>query len=252
MARATQTEDFWRDEFDILPEDESALQEHFIQQGTPLTTDEVARFLMERRLLGKKKRRSGETGRKYDPTERYEVGESIIFPALAGEVGEVVGMREGQNERYNQFQVLQVHFAELEAQREFAAELEAAPSRLAQLGDEPLLDADELYERFGGYVRDIADHALEASGSFINQGASWLPQFMLVALHEGHANIAEAMIDITSEAMPTAEVLKELPVTEEATDAVKQFSLNHLLSRDPRFVNVGTEEQPVWHLARLR
>ncbi|MBA3530625.1 MAG: hypothetical protein H0T73_01705 [Ardenticatenales bacterium] len=252
MARATQTEAFWRDEFDILPEDEVAIQEYFIQQSAPLTTDELARFVMERRLSGKKKRRTGEKGRKYDPTDRYEIGEELIFPALAGEIGEVVGVREGQNERYNRFQVLQVHLAELNQQREFAAEMEAPPGRMAQQGDEPEMEFEELYERFGRYARDIVEAALEASDSFINLGAAWLPQFMLVKMHEGHANIAEAMIDITSEAMPTAELLKELPITEEAADAIKQFSLNYLLSQDPRFVNVGTETQAVWHLARLR
>jgi hypothetical protein len=252
MARATQTETFWRDEFDILPEDEVALQEYFIQQNAPLTTDELARFLMERRLSGNRRRKSSETGRKYDPTERYEVGEAIIFPTLAGEVGEVVGVREGQNDRYDRFQVLQVHFPELNQRREFAAELEAAPSRLAQLGDEPLMEFDELYQRFGGYAREIVDAALEASPSFINLSAAWLPQFMLVKLHEGHANIAEAMIDIVGDAMPTGEILKELPVTEDATEAVKEFSLNYLLAQDPRFVNAGSEAKPLWHLARLR
>jgi hypothetical protein len=249
MPRATQTEEYWRDEFAIWEEDETALQEHFIQQGRPLDTETLVRTIMEWRTQTEKG--AQESNGRYAPTASYEIGQKIVFPALDDEVGEVVGVREGRNERYGPFRVIQVRFGAQQEMREFAAELDLAEAQRFQAGEDAPMTLEELRERFGLYAAEQVEVALRQSDNFVRFGPRWLPRLMLVSFHDGHCNIAEAMIDITGEPMPPSELLVEMPIEEAASDEVKQFSLNIALSGDDRFNNVGTEETPLWYLPRL-
>jgi hypothetical protein len=249
MPRATQTEEYWRDEFALWEEDETVLQEYFIQQGRPLDTPTIVRKVMEWRAQGEKGAQAS-NGR-YDPTATYEMGQKLVFPALDDEVGEVVGLREGRNERYGPFRVLQVRLGPQQEMREFAAELDPAEAERFPTGGEAPMSLDELLERFGSYVTEQVEVALSQSDNFVRFGSHWLPRLMLVNFHDGHCNIAEAMIDITGEPMSPSELLVEIPIEEAAGDEVKQFSLNIALSGDDRFSNVGTEDAPLWYLPRL-
>lgn len=252
MPRAIQTEAYWRDEFAVTEEDEVQLQEYFMQQARPLDSETISQRLISQRLEGgSKKRRRAADGRPYDPSEGYEVGHTILFPALEGEMGEVRGVREGNNPRHEPFEVIEVYFPELDETREFATKLAAGTLRLAALQLEPELSPEEVVARFGDQVQAEVAEMLEYSDDFLQVGGRWLPRLMLVHFHEGHANIAEAMVDIMGEPMSPAELLKELTIDEEASAAVKEFSLNHLLQQDERFINVGSEDAPLWHLKRL-
>lgn len=250
MPRATQTEEFWRDEFDVREADETALQEFFIQQGKPLPADAIARQLMERRVGTIRRGSAGDNG-SYSPTSQYEVGQTIAFPLLDQGSGEVVGIRPGENDRYGSFDVIQVRFDGEEKAREFATNLDNYTLGMPGESQEPELSAEELYALYGPYVLESAEWALSRSANFTRLAGQWLPTVMLVTFHEGHLNIADAMIDVIGEPMGADELLPELSVEEEASDEVKRFSLNHALSRDSRFVNNGTEEQPRWFLRRL-
>jgi hypothetical protein len=249
MARVAQTEEYWRDDFTIEPRDETTLQEYLLQHGTPLTTDEIAHYLMDRQLSPVKRARRGGNGA-YAPTESYEVGDELTFPLLDGLVGEVVESRPGRNERYGEFSVIRVRFDELGEAREFATGLREGVLQMAGSA-ESWMEPEEIVARFSPYVQETVEETLGKSDSFVRFGPYWLPRLMLVDFHEGHRNIAEAMIDITGEAMTPVELLTEIPVEDEASSEVKQFSLNYALSRDARFTNVGTALNPRWFLSRL-
>jgi hypothetical protein len=249
MARETQTEEYWRDDFTITPADENTLQEYFLQQGSPLSTQEIATYLMERQLsAGKRARRASKST--YAPTETFEVGAELTFPLLDGQVGEVVGTRAGRNPRYGEWNVIQVRFDDSYPTREFAVGLQEGILQSAGTA-EPWLEPDEIVARFSPYVRETVEETLGKSSNFVRLGAAWLPRLMLVDFHEGHRNIAEAMIDITGEPMSPAELLTEIPLDEDGSDDLKQFSLNYALTRDERFSNVGTDAEPRWFLPRL-
>jgi hypothetical protein len=213
--------------------------------------EELARFLMER-LHAKRLKGVEESNGRYSPTSAYEVGDKLLFPSVEDEVGEVVGVRAGENQRYGEFRVIQVRFPEQGETREFASELSPDFAHLLAVVENPPLNVKELFSQFGSYATAEVEAALEASDNFVQVGTNWLPKLMLVNFHEGHLNIAEAMIDITGEPLPTSELLKEISIEEEATDAVSRFSLDYLLSHDARFTNAGTATEPLWHLARLR
>jgi hypothetical protein len=75
-----------------------------------------------------------------------------------------------------------------------------------------------------------------------------LPRALLVEIHEGHLNIAEAMIDMVGSSLSPQELLPELEIASNLSDAIKTFSLNYVLAQDNRFKNVGSELEPKWEL----
>lgn len=250
MPRATQTEEFWRDDYSLTEQDESDLQEYFLQRGIPLSPDEIARQLVVGKV-GDGGQGDGASNGQYSPIHRYEAGQKVSFPSLEGEMGEILETRAGHNPTHGAFTVLRVRFAARNETREFASEVQDFVLREVGESNEPLLSAAEIYERFGPYVLESVEWALSRSRNFVRYGGRWLPTLMLVTFHEGHLNIADAMIDVMGTAMTPIELLTEMPASEEAGDEVKRFSLNHTLARDKRFVNQGTDEQPHWYLARL-
>jgi hypothetical protein len=249
MPRPTQTEKYWRNEFELTAEDETDLQEDFFLQNCPLSTGQISRLLMDWRLSEDKPVSSG----KYSSTEQYQVGQKIIFAALDDDIGEVMAIRDGENERYGSFRVIKVYFAEYDETREFASELD--PSRFeVQLSDDPnegLLSSEELYTSFGSIVLNSIQEALNKSANFVQWGNDWISTIILVPYNQGHLHIADAMIDIMGSAMQTTELLKEIPLEGEYAQEIKEFSLNYILSQDTRFKNVGTQSEPLWYLLRL-
>ena len=250
MPRAIQTEKFWREDFRITPADDIQLQEYFFQENKPLHINDIVRLLMEWRISGSSPEIEV-SNNNYDPTNSYQVGQKIHFSALDGQIGEVVGVRDGINDRYSTFRVIKVNFSHQNRTREFAIELNDFEVQTdSQIQQE--LTPQDLYNRFGRYVRQITEWTLSRSPSFVHLGLQWLPSIMLVNFHEGHCNIADAMIDIMGVPMSTDELLTEMPIPENANKQVKLFSLNYALYHDKRFKNVGTDEQPSWYLLRLR
>jgi hypothetical protein len=250
MPRATETEEFWRDVFTVTEREETALQEHFLQQNQTMSLPAITRFLMQQQHSGLSRGQEATSGI-YNPMDSYEVGNKLTFPALNDTVGDVVHIREGNNPRYGEFTVIEVRFPSQPETREFATGISNQNAHLIDAVEEPPLSIDEIYERFGALAAEEVEAALEASDNFVHVGPEWLPRLMLIEFHEGFRNIADAMIDIMGEPLPPKELLKEMPVEDEATEAIKRFSLNYALGQDTRFINRGSGEQPLWHLQRL-
>ncbi len=250
MPRPVQTEKFWREEFKITLSDEIKLQEHFFQKNKPLHLNDIVRLLMEWRISDSAPEVEAKNSTNYDPTGSYKVGEHLYFPAFNGKSGEVFEIRNGFNDRYGSFRVISVKLVGERRKREFAMELKDFEIRAK--GDlQPELTAEDLYNRFERDVRKTTEWTLGRSHSFVHLESQWIPTIMLVNFHEGHCNIADAMIDIMGVPMSSGELLTEMPIPANASKEVKLFSLNYALSNDKRFKNVGTAEQPLWYLPRL-
>lgn len=255
MERVTQTERYWRDKFRLTDEDRDNLLEHFINKATPLSTDALARFLMNERSKEEEAALAARLpANAYQPAGRFQVGDRLSFPALGGARGEVVGMRDGYNPRYDKFKVIQVQMEAQAAAREFVAEFKHPHALNLEMTAAPVeqLSPEELYERYGFYVRQKLEQELATSDEFARLGGRWLPTGLMIQFTVGHLNIADAMIDITGEPLPPRELLKEIGEGTDVAMPVREFSLNYALAADDRFVNRGTDERPLWSLQRLR
>ena len=258
LQRQTQTATFWRDQFEVTPEDTDFLYNLLLDTQTPQTLIQLANALIEEYLRREEAKIRSELakGAIYLPREHYTVGQKVVFPVLDFTVGEVIGLREGQNPEFGNFEVIKVQFAD--NAREFAANL--SRHRLNQgngnnpLDQDSLLSSVEIYSLYQEEINDSILYALEEgerSKSFVQVDHSWLLADMLAEIHIGYLNIAEAMIEVQSKPLKTTQLLTEIDLGSSMSSVMRGISLDYALSQDPRFDRVASNGDNLWFLRRL-
>jgi hypothetical protein len=230
-----------------------------LEKGKPVALDRLAMAVIDRHCRHEEGLVEAELskGSAYQPQDPYEVGQQIIFPALDYVLGTVTGTREGWNPEHGKFTVIEVQFEDEEDVREFASELEGdhvlnhAASEGALLGSASLLSPAELYEPYGEIVEDEIVEALTHRPEFIPFGDEWFLKDLLVEISNGHLHLAEALIEIKSMPIPTADFLPDLDLPAEVSEEIRILSLNGALQADPRFDNVGDGGRDIWFLRRM-
>jgi hypothetical protein len=247
--RRTQAEEYWRDEFDVTEKDLAVLYELFLEEGEPRFTAYLAQQMVERRCQEEEaalQKALEKKGTVYQPRDSYAVGQHLIFPALDGGTGTVVGVRPGDNPEYGEFNVIQVELGGAGGVREFAADFRP-PHRLNR--EEKVLPSGDLYRRYSPYILGKLWERLEASSDFVHFGDQWFLGGLMAEVHIGHLNIAEAMIDLADAPLTPEDLLREIEVSGDIPLTARVFSLNYAMVRDERFVNVGSQNSPRWFLA---
>ena len=125
IAPAFPLEKYWN-EFEITDQDLEFIYNLLLDREVPLTVEEMADALVEHRLEAlhvKIEEAEKQALAIYRPEENYEVGQKMIFQAIGGKLGEVIGVRTGENPALGEFDVIQVSFEEDGDSREFAARL---------------------------------------------------------------------------------------------------------------------------------
>ena len=258
IQRPSQNPAYWTTEFELLPDDIDFLRNYLSERDRPvIESDMVEAFVVERiRREDQRIRKEVARGKIYDPRERYEIGQALVFPALDFELATVVAERPGRNPEHGEFTVLAVTFED-GRRREFASRL-ATPHKLNHKADEEALvqsDAPESAQIMEIYGRELhvnlTDEMLAIEDApFVNQGRYWSLGELLADVHVGHLNIAEAAIDLRGMPLPTIAILPELDLPREIPPALAGFSVDIALAGDRRFVDVGTEGRE-WYLRRL-
>ena len=248
------TSTYWED-LQINRQDVEHLHTHLFETETPLTTRElVTIFVNERiraeRLAEQTRRQAG--GRTYLPRESYQVGESLVFPALNWKHGKVTGSRAGQNPEIGGFDVLTVQLED-GSERLFASSLPHHP-----LNDQPVtvedneFDAQAILKEYGSVIEKKLEAAFQANDDLVRIAGRWFPRALLVDVNVGHLNLAEAVLDMSGgEPLPTAALLKDVALPEGVNPKLAEFALNYALQEDSRFDEVGPAGQVLWCLRRL-
>jgi len=257
QKRRTQSAEYWLEDFDIHEEDIEYLYEWFVEEGEPQTIDELALKVVERHCQVEEETLSkkSDKGLIYQPQEKYEVGQRIVFPALDYAVGQVLAVREGNNPRYGSFSVIQVQLENEQGAREFAAEftqdhvLNHMVSTLEDSDD--LLSPQQLYERYGQKVREQLQDALLQNKDFVHFDGRWFLHEFLPEISPFHLNIAEAMIDERGQPLSTSQLLQEVELPQDLKTSVQIYALNYALSQDNRFVKVNASGTEAWYLSNL-
>ncbi len=260
LQRQTQTAAFWRDQFEVSSSDLDFLYTQLLDAQSPKTLEELSLALIQEYMRRENSKIESELskGTVYLPKTRYEVGQTLVFPALDFATGEVVEVRAGQNPEHGDFEVIKVRFSGGNA-REFAAGLQTA-HRLNQvngdslLHDEAMLSAGEVYTLYQSEIDESILYALEESersDEFVQVSDRWLLADMLAEVHIGHLNIAEALIEVKGGPVTTTELLADVELDANVNPAMQQISLDHALAKDARFDRVQRDDQPAWFLTRM-
>jgi hypothetical protein len=250
-------EAYWTD-FDISGEDLDFIYNLLLEREVPLTTEEMSSALVEYRLerLEKEAEEAVEIDYTiYLPVSKYEVGQRVLFPALGNLIGSVVGVRDGDNPEISEFDVIKVKFEETGLQKEFAARLE---DHILNNPPEPELDEDELssidgvMRMYSRLIEERLIRSLEDEEDIVWIAGSWFPKALLADIHEGHLNLAEAVLDVASGGpLPTTNLLEPIEMPSGIDPLLMAFSLDYALQEDDRFDEVGPAGQVLWYLKRL-
>ncbi len=253
IKRKTQEPSYW-ETFQLTAADIDYLKNLLMEREKPLSTDEMARALVDFRCRAEEERvaRILSEGRLYLPKDSYQVGDTVFFPQLEFASGQVIGVREGRNPELGPFRVIRVSFPGGRV-REFAAELaHHALNDVPQGISEKPLSPDELYARHGENVRRALVARLEAEPAFISSDGEWFLKDLLVEISPGQLNVAEAVLDMAGGGpLPAEALISHLDIPREVNPQLAVFSLNYALFEDERFDEVGPAGEILWYLRRL-
>lgn len=256
----------WMQNFQVTQDDIDFIASVLLEKEEPLSTESLVRLLIEERLAQEAAalQERFKDARFYNPAERYDVGQRIIFPVFEFAAGVVRSERPGVNPDYEPFTVIEVEFEDENGstgskQREFASELttEHALSRTEDddyesaffAGD---LTVDEIMTAVADDLVYTLETKLSESDALVQVAGLWFPQDLLLEVNVGHLHLAEAILDINGGGpLSPGQILDEVGGLGGGSKALQEFSLNYVLKDDDRFDEVGTRGIVLWYLSRL-
>jgi hypothetical protein len=250
-------EKYWN-EFEVSNNDLDFIYNLLLEREVPLTTLEMAEALILHRLERLEEEASKVEGTQielYLPEEAYKVGQKILFPVIGNLVGEVMAVREGENPNLGEFDVIEVRFEEDGRDREFAARLQDhklnhPPESEGELDDSntPL----EILNQYSEVIESRLTNRLHEAKDIVSIAGRWFSKALLADFHEGHLNLAEAVLDVAGGGpTATSELMEHLEIESGLDPLLAEFSLDYALQEDDRFDEVGPAGQILWHLKRL-
>lgn len=249
--------DYW-EAFKVTDEDLDLIYNLLLEREKPLTSQEMMEPIVEQRLQELEReaaRREAEADTLYLPADVYEVGQEIRFPVMGGRLGEVVGVREGDNPEIGPFQVIQVRFPNGDETREFATGLEDHPlNQPAEPppGSEELDTVAGVIEEYGEIILGKVVERLQDTEDIVRIAGRWFPKALLAEIHEGHLNLAEAVLDVEQGGpLPTQALLEHIELPSSINPLLAEFSLDYALQEDERFDEVGPAGEVLWFLKKL-
>lgn len=246
----------WARDFIVTDDDVETLTGLLLERETPLSIDELARALIHQRLEAQTAalQERYKNVQFYKPSQSYEVGQTVMFPAFDHATALVVDVREGVNADYGDFSVIRVEFED-ETTREFAAAL-TTPHKLSDSDSNTLpggetLDADQILREERDLIVEKLVEKLNDSGDLVNVTGKWFPRGLMIDVHEGYLNLAEAILDMSGGGpLLTSQILTEIGGLGDASPELQEFCLNDALNRDRRFDEVGPLNTVLWFLQR--
>jgi hypothetical protein len=246
---------YW-EEFEVLENDLEFLYNLLLEKETPLTPSELVRILVEERIRSEKSALANQqsaAGPVYLPKALYEVGQFVQFPQLDWQRGQVVAIRDGFNPDIPPFQVIDVQFPSGD-KHSFAGGManHRLNAPLAVNLDDPLLDLKYVMGHYGDRLTRVLTDHLEENPDLVRIAGRWFPRALLVDIHIGHLNLAEAVLEMSDGGPLTARTLMEqLELPKDVNPKLTEFSLNLALQEDGRFDEVGSAGNVLWYLRRL-
>jgi hypothetical protein len=246
MANRIDSPEYWIEDFQPTADELDALKSAMLDTMAPAPIENLAgqliRGRVEQALSARKKAADGK-GVPYLPSDSYEKGQTLIFPALEGAKGKITAVRKGNNPMYGKYQVIQV---DLEGQeREFASGIGWEHELSAAQAD---LDADLLVDHYASVIAPQLRERLGSEGDWQNTGNLWVLSALVPDVNAGHRNLAEAILMLANEPLPAEKLLEEIDLDPSAPAETRRLALELALNEDERFRNVGAIESPLWTL----
>ncbi len=247
MQPAIDTPEYWIESFKPSEADLDVLYERVVEAMRPFEIEALAEIVVRHRVdktLEAHRVAVRADDVVYQPMDRFEVGQSLVFPALEGAHGVVTAVRPGNNPTYGLYDVIRVHLGG--GEREFAAGLTWEHPLSHVVTD---LDPDLLVERYAPVIAPQLAARLGRDAEWLCYGDRWFVRAFLPEVNAGHRNLAEAIIMLAGEPLPVEHLLRDVDLDESIPLETRSLALELSLAGDPRFRNVGALESPLWTLS---
>lgn len=251
----------WARDFAVQSEHIDYLLNLLLEEETPLTSRQLARILVQKRLDEESARIRDQFSDTmvYNPSHSYKKGNRVLFSEFDYAPAIVKKVRAGDNEEYGDFKVISVQFEGQKTNREFAAALETEHKLSTQAGDiEQLiasmdyLTTDDVMAEVGDRIVADLDARLRETEALTNVAGQWFPRDLILELNDGHLNLVEAVLDLAEGGpLPTDVILDQIGGLGDYPMSLQVFSMNYTLNRNERFVEVGPAGEILWYLARM-
>ena len=157
--------DYW-DNFIVSQEDIEFLYSKLLELEIPQTPNALLNLIIDNRVnviqdaKEKEKERTGNVT--YLPKDHYEIGQTLIFPAMDWKNGQIDNIRKGFNPEFETFNVIDITFENGE-KTSFACDLANHPlnNLLNTFKTDPLLDIDNVIRLYGDHLVHILENNLE-------------------------------------------------------------------------------------------
>jgi hypothetical protein len=255
IAPLTLRTDYWEN-FDYQEKDLDFLYNLLLENETPKTPQELVREVVRERIRTEKltlQNQNQPTGKIFIPKDQYEVGQTLLFPALDWKPGKVVGIRDGLNPELPSFDVIDVLFAD-GTRKEFASKVSehVLNQPISVKLDDPNLDVEHVITHFGAVMTHKLTEELESNPDLVRIAGRWFPRALLVDVNIGYLNLAEALLDMEGGGpLSTRAILEQIELPTDVNLKLTEFSLNLALQEDGRFDEVGPAGEVLWFLKRL-
>ncbi len=248
----------WARDFFVTDDDVEYLTGLLLERETPLSIDELALALIEQRLEQEKAalQERYKDVHLYNPSDAYQVGQTVMFPALDFSTAQVIEQRSGDNPDYGEFNVIRVQFDD-RTTREFAANL-TTPHKLSESADGgalpglPEIDADQILRENRDLLIEKLTDKLHETGDLVSVAGKWFSRGLMFDVNEGYLNLAEAVLDLAEGGpLSTEEIVQQIGGLGDVKIELQIFCMNDALSRDKRFDEVGPLNTVLWFLKRV-
>ncbi|RMG69656.1 MAG: hypothetical protein D6711_19025, partial [Chloroflexi bacterium] len=205
----------WARNFSIQPDDIDYLVNLLLEKETPMTSQQLARILVEKRLADEVtalEERFKNT-KVYNPAESYTVGNKLVFPKFDFATAVVTDIRAGENPEYGEFDVMTVMFDDEKLKREFAFNFKQ-PHILNESADDlsffsQSLTVDEILKEAGDQILQTVEDHLRTHSTLISVAQTWFPKDLMLNVDEGSLNLAEAVLDLADGGPLRTEIILE-------------------------------------------
>lgn len=249
------TESFWQD-FSVGKKDIENIYNLLLEKAIPLPAIEILDYLINNRIkqeLDTLRKQKSSQGKIYLPKDDYKVGDIISFPAINMEKGKIQSIRDGFNPDFKEMKVLEVEF-ESGNIKSFASHLSDHPlNQILDLPEnDPNMDPILVKENHGETLLQGLNEALNLNDDLVKIAGSWFPRSLVVDVHIGHLNLAEAVLEEANGGpISTADLMRQVELTANADQKLLEFSFDLALQEDGRFDEVGPSGQTLWFLKEL-
>jgi hypothetical protein len=240
--------------FVLEPAEIRQIEIFIAKKSKPVHVTEIGEYIISNRL---EKFAEIQQTRLYLPTEKYSVGERMLFcfPNNKFIIGEILWIEKGhESTQMGRYDKLVVSLHGFEEEKQFASNCPTFPKkRYAEDGPKegiilPINIVNEQKEKIIPVIRGSLAHHEE----FVNVDDTWfirslLPEIRPDELELCHCRIKEKGVPLSSEFL-ICEVLKIAPESEKCEAFL--FSLNYCLQYNDSFIKCKITEEMQWDIRR--